>query len=271
MGVPHFSDTPLRPLTLLLGLVACATEARVVEEMELALTSTNHAIAATLLLTELSQEILLPANTTTTTLRHAGGACPTQSIFADTVTLDFADLGCVPDGGLFPQNVGGHAEAIVLGDLAGGADVVWTIPGAGALFFVRPPEVAVTASVTGPLSGSAESLDTRLDGALDLDGIVVEPQRLHVTRDADQIVVDGSVFVQDHDPVTLAFDHVALRLADLPGPCPVATGGTVLADDTRGADVLLDFDAGKGERLDVTRRQREALDTDLCAYASRLL
>jgi hypothetical protein len=250
----------------------CATEARVVEEMEAALTAINHAIAGGLLLAELSQDLAVPPATTgTSALRHAGAACPAVSTFADTTTLDFGTTGCVPDGGLLPTVVSGHADARITGDPSGEADVAWTLPGAGAEFLMQVPDALVAGAVEGSLTAGADRVDTRLDGSVDFDGLVVKPDRLRIERDADTVRFDGAVTVRDHGDVALEFDGVVLPISDLTGPCPVAVEGQVVADDDRGADVVLDFDAGRGQLLDVTRRGRASTDTDLCAYATHLL
>lgn len=267
----------VRVAFLALAVTGCASEATVQADMESALTATGHAFAGSLLVTEFSQSLVAPPTSSTATpsalLRHAGVLCPSLANFGDVSTLDYLDVGCLPDSLLFPEIVGGHVEARVSGDVtfASPASVVWTVPAAGSVFELRPHELPVEGSLDTTLAGGPLSVDLVVNGTLSVPELSLRFTDVRVLRTEEEIRLVGQIDVDFGVVVPLDLDGVVIPVSDITRQCPTASAGNITSDDGDGPPVVLDFDAGKGAALDVTRNRRSAVNVSLCDYPSTLL
>lgn len=194
----------MRPLVWML-LVGCS-DAKVIAEMERALTASNAAIAQGLVASEiLSHTHDVPDST----LRHPGGTTlgcpgvvdkqgPEDNFF---LTLDYADLGCVPDSGLIPAPLSGHAG------------IQWSGVETTASWDLLHVDIehAVSGTLHGPVVLVGNDVLLGALGALTVGPLTADLD-LDVEFTSDGITLDGPVVVQ-HDPPDLLVLEAAPSLS----------------------------------------------------------
>lgn len=250
-GTGYPSGMSRTPWLLLPWLVACESEQVVVAEMERGLRATNDAIQASLVTAELFGQVLAPPDTT---LRHATNCgCPCSEKAGNlpfVLTLDYAPEGCLPDSGLLPVVVSGHAVLDWDGASAGVTFDLLTVSG---LPISGAPEVEVGAS------GAETTL--RATGPLTVGGTQVELDQ-ELVIDADGLSIDGTAVVDGQEP--LALEGVRIPWEGLAPPCPAPTDGT--ATLRADPEVLIRLGRPGDGVVTVERRSRVSEQTDLCTY-----
>jgi len=242
----------------LTGLVACGVDDDVVAEMERSLYASQGAIAAELI----AAEVLLNTHTAPDDVLRHGDSCGCPCIERDaatapyTVSLDYADTGCLPLSGLIPSLLSGHAAVDWDGSLA-------TVTFDGL-------EVGLDYPVSGTLSGSPAS-----DGsAVQLEGDLVlgdwqATLDTRATLHDDAILLDGTVEVGGTHTGVVTFEAMSLRWRDIAPPCPAPVAGASVLTGAQHA-VRVDYaDPGDGY-VTVTRGNRHSDGVDFCAYRTAL-
>ncbi len=246
-----------------LFLTGCS-DAKVIAEMERALTASNVAIAHALVASEiLSHTHDVPDST----LRHPGGTnfgCPgvidkQGAVDNFFLTLDYAASGCVPDSALLPAAVSGHAGLQWSGSIATAS---WDA------LEVGPLDQAVSGTLTGPV------VLVGTDALLGPDGLLtIGPSTVDLDLDAefttDGITIDGTSVVEDDAPDPVALEGVFLAPTDITLPCPTPTSGVARLDGD-GKEVVIDFAVPGDGLVHVERGTRTSESVDLCAYRSEI-
>jgi hypothetical protein len=257
-GYPRSVRLPFR--TSLLLLVACESEKQVAADMERALSESNTALLGVLVASESLSHVYDEPDTTA---RHGEPLCGCPCIERVgleppwLLTLDYAEEGCVPETGLLPTVLSGHA--VVEFDGAE-CQVSW-----GELMF----------ALEHPVSGE-------LGGAVSSDGRSLSPQgeltvgdqtltlALDVRLDLESgLTLDGEVTVAHPEPRMLVFEGVHLDYQDLQPPCPTPSAGSITqVHEREKKSSVLQF-SGDG-LVTVERDGRVSQPTDWCGYTSEL-
>ena len=252
----------------------------IVDDMQVALSVSNDAIAAALIAAEASAWVDATSNiatgTTTSTpttgtgtpptttppgSRHgAPGDCPRISREPDEgapFTL-FADYrtGCVSGSGLVPAVLSGVME------LQGDDGSYTSVHDSMDIALARP----ILGTIEGTFSDSEQPRVTGdillpetedrplLDGSLDLR-IVFEPEVMHL---------DGTV---DVGGTLVTLEGVSLSSDKISGDCPRPGSGTAtLASDP---ELIVDYAEPAGDEVTVLRKRRASQPTNLCGWESR--
>jgi hypothetical protein len=247
----------------MLLLAACESEADIAAEMERALADSSQAMVGILLSTEVMHQVSVPP---AATVRHGPDECGcpcTDRVGAGAsfvMTLDYADLGCVPVSQLLPTSLAGHAVLEFDGSECG---ITWDQ-------LVLGLEHAVSGDVTGPASGSSVSPRGKLTigpwtGTLDVD----------VAMEDDALFIDGEVTSKqpdDDEPRTVRFDGVRLPRAAILGQCPTPDDGeaTLLHPKNDQKNAVVRFAHPGDGQVTVVRDERVSAATDWCGYTSPL-
>jgi hypothetical protein len=246
----------------LLALVGCESNDMVVAEMERAISASNVGIASALVASELLGHT---HDVPDTFLRHPTGSqygCPGVLDFQGTtdnfsVTLDYATNGCIPDTGLVPTVVSGHAGL----HYAGGE----TSATFDQLF------VDLDNAVSGTLGGAVSQVDTTVtadpSGTLTVGPSTVDLD-LHVVIDSEGITLDGDATVVDDEDDPVSFDGVFILRTDIVPPCATPSVGDATLTGGK-KDVIVHF-AEPGSGFVTAERGNDVSEqVDLCALAYR--
>ena len=246
---------PQNTMPVLFFLVGCESEETVVSEMEQALYDSQTALAVQLLSTELLSHTLSEP-TSTTLYRHDPAACPGIERSGESppfvLTLDYGDSGCVPESGLVPSSMSGHA---VLEYDGARADVTFDVF-----------EVGLGNEVSGSLSGilSDDGAQIQLEADLTAGGYAVTLDTTTVL--GERVQLEGVATVSAGIPLTL--ESLELPWERIAPPCPAPEAGHTHLTAT--TDVEVDFAAPGGGFVTVTRKGRVSESVDVCGYRSSL-
>lgn len=245
-------------------------------DMERSLLDSSTALVGALLATEILVHVDdAPDSGEGTSLRrkpyrHGGPSCGCPCIErADgpppyIVTLDYDVFGCVPESGLLPTLLTGHAIVEFDGT---DARVTWD----GLQFSTD------SHGVFGELEGSVSSGAGALPpGELQAQGeltIGPETQKLTLQAQLDEVglTLDGEVQLAHDEPRPILFEGVKLpyERMGLPCPTPVAGTATQVHERERKSSVVRFGEPGEGT-VTVERQDRISQPTDWCGYRSEL-
>jgi hypothetical protein len=254
--------------SLLLLLVACESEEQVAADMERALSESNTALLGALLASESLAHVYDEPDTTA---RHGEPLCGCPCIervgleAPFLLTLDYAETGCVPETGLLPTVLSGHA--VVEFDGAE-CQVTW----GGLMFALEHP---ISGELGGGVSSDGRALSPR--GELTI-GPTTMSLDIEVQLDLESgVTLDGSVTLshssseKDWEPRQILFEGVHLTYQDLQPPCPAPSEGTVTQVHERDKkSSIIHFGAAGEGFVTVERDGRVSQPTDWCGYTSEL-
>ena len=246
-------------LSSLALLAACESEQLVASEMEQALFDAQAAVAGQLLASEILSHTLDEPTTgaTTNTYRHGGeNCCPCIERIGEGVpsilTLDYGDIGCVPESNLIPSSLAGHA--------------ILEYDGNGAEVTFDDLEVGRDHLITGALEGTLSE-----DGSKIALIATLEAGSHQVEIEATSLI--GDVVRLDGSAVVSGGGSLVLRGLELPWerigpPCPVPESGHAVLTAT--AEVDVDFAEPGAGFVTVSRKGRVSESVDWCRYRTDL-
>jgi hypothetical protein len=261
---------PLRT-SLLLTLAACESEQQVAEDMERALSESNTALLGALLASESLAHVYDEPDTTA---RHGEPLCGCPCIERVgleppwLLTLDYAETGCVPETGLLPTALSGHAVVEFDGSEC---QVTW----GGLLFALEHP---VSGELGGGVSSDGRALSPRgeLTVGAENSSSATFSLDLEVQLDVQDgleggLTLDGEVTVAHAEPRQILFEGVHLTYTDLQPPCPTPSAGSVtqVHEREKKSSTIRFGGAGDGF-VTVERDGRVSQPTDWCGYTSQL-
>jgi hypothetical protein len=247
-----------------MALVGCESEQEVAADMERALREANVAVLGALVSAELLTHVYDEPDLQG---RHGYDVCgcPCTERFGTSapyiLTLDYNPSGCVPESGLLPTAMAGHAIVDFDGT---DSNLSWD----GLQFALEHP-------VDGELEGKVTPSDERV--AIEALGTVTIGDEqitvdLDVSIDEAGVTLDGVATVASADPRPLSFRDVVLEWDDISPPCPAPGVGTATLEnpDRKSKDVIVDFARPGDGFVEVTRDGRVSESADWCAYTSDL-
>ena len=234
------------------ALSGCLSDEALVAELEDALRTTNDALAAGVVATEIRVHARETPDVEARHVTACGCPCRTRTGAppAFVLSLDYHPEGCLPVSGLLGTGMSGVLVLEVEGE-----DVRATLDG-GAL---------ATRPLSGVLKGPVDDRTITSRGTYTVDGKAFDLD-LDATFDADGLSLDGEVAV-DGVPVDLA--GVFVPTLGLGARCPTPSEG--LATIGEGPPIPLDFAEPGDGTVTLTRRSRASAPTDLCQLRSDLL
>jgi hypothetical protein len=255
----------------LLLAAGCESQAVVAADMERALRDSNDALLGALVAAELLTHVYDEPDTTG--LRHDTGTCgcPCVSKLGDVpfvMTLDYPTTGCVPDSGLVPTAISGHAVVDVDQDGECRATPDQT--------FELGLEHGVAGNLEGEVHGTSEDQDLVAVGELAI-GPTTMAVDLALHLDPSGIQLEGEVTVtpapKDQEVRPIVLDQVTLPWDAVGFPCPRPTAGTatLVHDKNERKNTVVRFAEPGGGTVTVERDGRISEPSDYCRYVSELL
>lgn len=247
-----------------MALVGCESDEEVAADMERSLREANVALVGVLVSAEMLTHVYDEPDRQ---LRHGYDVCGcpcTEKFGTDApyiLTLDYNPSGCVPESGLLPTAMAGHAVV----DFDGSeCNVSWD----GLKFAL---EHDVDGDLQGTVSDAGGTIDITADGSVSIGSETITVD-LEMAVDSAGITIDGTATVASDDPRTIELRSVALTFDDIAPPCPAPGSGTatLVNPDREKKNVVIAFAEPGDGFVGVTRDDRVSEAADWCAYASDL-